>query len=67
MNDVFGFMGLLGALSLIGLLIKNAIVLIEGIDMQIETGKDRYAAILDSSVSRMRPLMMGQPAPPFLA
>ena len=58
MNVAFGFMGLLGALSLVGLLIKNAIVLIEEIDMQIADGKERYTAILDSSVSRMRPVMM---------
>ena len=51
-------MSLLGALSLVGLLIKNAIVLIEEIDQQIETGKDRYEAILDSAVSRMRPVML---------
>ncbi len=58
MNVAFGFMGLLGALSLVGLLIKNAIVLIEEIDMQIGSGKQSYTAILDSSVSRMRPVMM---------
>jgi len=58
MNVAFGFMGLLGALSLVGLLIKNAIVLIEEIDMQIGDGKESYTAILDSSVSRMRPVMM---------
>ena len=58
MNVAFGFMGLLGSLSLVGLLIKNAIVLIEEIDMQIESGKESYTAILDSSVSRMRPVMM---------
>jgi multidrug efflux pump subunit AcrB len=58
MNVAFGFMGLLGALSLVGLLIKNAIVLIEEIDMQIAQGKESYSAILDSSVSRMRPVMM---------
>jgi len=58
MNVAFGFMGLLGALSLVGLLIKNAIVLIEEIDMQIAGGKESYSAILDSSVSRMRPVMM---------
>ena len=51
-------MGLLGALSLTGLLIKNAIVLIEEIDIQSETGKDAYQAILDSAVSRMRPVLM---------
>ncbi|VAX11100.1 Acriflavin resistance protein [hydrothermal vent metagenome] len=58
MNVAFGFMGLLGALSLVGLLIKNAIVLIDEIDMQIESGKQSFTAILDSSVSRMRPVMM---------
>ncbi len=58
MNVAFGFMGLLGALSLVGLLIKNAIVLIDEIDMQIENGKQGHGAILDSAVSRMRPVMM---------
>ncbi len=58
MNVAFGFMGLLGALSLVGLLIKNAIVLIDEIDQQIDSGKEHLAAILDSSVSRMRPVMM---------
>jgi len=58
MNVAFGFMGLLGALSLVGLLIKNAIVLIEEIDMNIAAGKESYNAILDSAVSRMRPVMM---------
>lgn len=58
MDVAFGFMGLLGALSLVGLLIKNAIVLIEEIDMQIAEGKESFTAILDSSVSRMRPVMM---------
>ncbi|MFV0423583.1 efflux RND transporter permease subunit [Oleidesulfovibrio sp.] len=54
----FGFMALLGFLSLTGMLIKNAIVLLDEIDTQIREGKDRYQAILDSSVSRMRPVLM---------
>jgi multidrug efflux pump subunit AcrB len=57
-GGAFDFMSLLGALSLIGLLIKNAIVLIEEIDQQIDTGKDPYDALLDSCVSRMRPVML---------
>ena len=57
-GGAFDFMSILGALSLVGLLIKNAIVLIEEIDQQIETGKDRYEAVLDSAVSRMRPVML---------
>ncbi|MFV2005370.1 MAG: efflux RND transporter permease subunit [Gammaproteobacteria bacterium] len=58
MDVAFGFMGMLGALSLVGLLIKNAIVLIEEIDLQIEEGKEMFVGILDASVSRMRPVMM---------
>lgn len=57
-GGAFDFMSMLGALSLVGLLIKNAIVLIEEIDQQIDSGKEGFAAILDSSVSRMRPVML---------
>jgi len=57
-NGAFDFMSLLGALSLIGLLIKNAIVLIDEIDQQIEEGKEGFAAILDATVSRLRPVVL---------
>ena len=57
-NGAFDFMSLLGALSLIGLLIKNAIVLIEEIDNQIASGKEGFAAILDSAASRLRPIIL---------
>ncbi len=57
-KGAFDFMSLLGALSLIGLLIKNAIVLIEEIDQQIEEGKPKLTAILDSATSRLRPVTM---------
>lgn len=59
MFGAFDFMSLLGALSLIGLLIKNAIVLIEEIDQQVASGgKSAIDAVLDSSVSRMRPVAL---------
>jgi multidrug efflux pump subunit AcrB len=54
----FGFMALLGFMSLSGMLIKNAIVLIEEMDRQVEEGGDRFNAILNAGVSRMRPVMM---------
>jgi multidrug efflux pump subunit AcrB len=57
-NGAFDFMSLLGALALIGLLIKNAIVLIDEIDQQIEAGKEKMTAILDAAVSRMRPVVL---------
>ena len=57
-DQPFGFMALLGAMSLSGMIIKNAIVLIDEIDGQIETGKERLDAVVDSGVSRMMPVMM---------
>lgn len=57
-NGAFDFMSLLGALSLIGLLIKNAIVLIDEIDQQIAGGRESYDAILDATVSRLRPVFL---------
>lgn len=57
-NQPFGFMALLGFLSLMGMLIKNAIVLIDEINLQSGAGKELMAAIVDSSVSRLRPVAM---------
>ena len=53
------FMAILGLLSLSGLLIKNAIVLVDEIDLQIREGMPRYDAVLKGSSSRVRPVMMG--------
>ena len=57
-NQPFGFMAMLGFLSLSGMLIKNAVVLIDQIDLEIKEGKETFAAIVDSSISRLRPVAM---------
>ena len=54
----FGFMALLGFLSLMGMLIKNAIVLIDEINLQRSEGKTLLPAITDSATSRLRPVSM---------
>lgn len=53
------FMAILGLLSLSGLLIKNAIVLVDQMDLEIHEGKPRFDAVVDSVSSRVRPVMMG--------
>lgn len=58
-NTAFEFLALLGLLSLSGLLIKNAIVLIDQMDLEISEGKPRFDAIVDSAASRVRPVLMG--------
>ncbi|NGN96358.1 efflux RND transporter permease subunit [Grimontia sp. S25] len=58
LDTPFGFMALLGFLSLSGMLIKNGIVLIDQINIEMESGKDHYNAIVDAAVSRVRPVCM---------
>ncbi|RVU83632.1 efflux RND transporter permease subunit [Leucothrix sargassi] len=53
------FMGILAALSLTGMMIKNAIVLIDETDSQIGEGKARMSAVIDAAVSRVRPVVLG--------
>jgi multidrug efflux pump subunit AcrB len=54
----FGFMALLGFLSLMGMLIKNAIVLIDQINIEEAEGKELLPAIIDAGASRLRPVSM---------
>lgn len=54
----FGFMALLGFLSLTGMLIKNAIVLVDEINLQSKEDKPAIDAITGAAVSRLRPVAM---------
>jgi multidrug efflux pump subunit AcrB len=54
----FGFMALLGFMSLSGMLIKNAIVLIDEINSQRGGDQSDFNAILQAAVSRLRPVGM---------
>lgn len=54
----FGFLALLGAYSLVGMLIKNAVMLIDEIAFIIKSGRAPYDAVVESSVSRLRPVAM---------
>lgn len=55
----FEFMAILGFLSLTGMLIKNAIVLVDQIDVEIRDGKPGHKAIIDAAVSRAQPVFLG--------
>ena len=54
----FGFMALLGVIALGGEQIKNSIVLVDEIYTQLGEGKAPYLAVVDASVSRLRPVML---------
>jgi multidrug efflux pump subunit AcrB len=54
----FGFVAIVATLGLIGMMIKNGIVLMDEISMQIAQGIEPVKALLDSSSARFRPVMM---------
>lgn len=58
-NLYFGFMTLLGIISLSGIVINNAIVLIDRINIEIEqNGLSTDRAIIISSLQRLRPIVL---------
>ncbi|MCA9141008.1 MAG: efflux RND transporter permease subunit, partial [Planctomycetales bacterium] len=57
-HQPFGFMALLGFMSLSGMLIKNAIVLVDEMQFQQREGMPVFKSVVTSGVSRLRPVAM---------
>ena len=54
----FGFLALLGAMSLAGMMIKNAIVLLDEININLAGGWTPYDAVIEAALSRLRPVVL---------
>ncbi|MGV7216038.1 efflux RND transporter permease subunit [Bradyrhizobium sp. UFLA05-112] len=54
----FGFVALLGAMSLAGMMIKNAIVLLDEVNVNLAIGKSQYDAVVLAALSRLRPVFL---------
>ena len=57
-NRPLGFVAILGVLALIGMIAKNAVILIVQIETDRSEGKSVLDAVLDSATSRMRPMFL---------
>lgn len=57
-NVPFGFVALLGAMSLAGMMIKNAIVLLDEVNINQEGGMSPYDAIIYAALSRLNPVVL---------
>ncbi|MGM0518110.1 MAG: efflux RND transporter permease subunit [Campylobacterota bacterium] len=57
-NSYFGFMTLLGIISLSGIVINNAIVLLERIELEKDRANSHYEGLLNACISRFRPIML---------
>ena len=57
-NRPLGFVAILGILALLGMITKNAVILIGQIDAEREAGKTVMDAAIDASSARFRPIML---------
>jgi multidrug efflux pump subunit AcrB len=57
-NSAMGFVAILGILALIGILIRNSVILVMQIEDLVRDGMDRWKAVVDASEHRMRPIAL---------
>jgi len=54
----FGFVAMLGVISLSGMIMRNSVILIDQIDIHIADGIETRQAIIQASVERFRPIIL---------
>jgi multidrug efflux pump subunit AcrB len=53
-----GFVALLGVIALIGMIIRNSVILVHQIQVEKETGHSDWMAIVEAALLRFRPIML---------
>jgi multidrug efflux pump len=54
----FGFVAMLGSLSLFGMVIRNSVILIDRISQLMTAGMDMYTAVVEATIQRLRPILL---------
>ncbi|MFP6848155.1 MAG: efflux RND transporter permease subunit [Pseudomonas sp.] len=57
-NQPFGFVAMLGTIALSGMIMRNSVILVDQIEQDIESGMDRWHAIIEATVRRFRPIVL---------
>lgn len=57
-NKPFGFVALLGLIALAGMIMRNAVILVDQIETDVSAGHSRREAIVDATVRRARPVVL---------
>ncbi|MBI3700848.1 MAG: efflux RND transporter permease subunit [Afipia sp.] len=57
-NSPFGFVALLGLIALAGMIMRNAVILVDQIETDVEHGLTRREAIVEATVRRARPVVL---------
>ncbi len=57
-NQPFGFVALLGLIALAGMIMRNAVILVDQIETDVSHGMTRREAIVEATVRRARPVIL---------
>ncbi|QHO78338.1 multidrug transporter AcrB [Bradyrhizobium sp. CCBAU 051011] len=57
-NQPFGFVALLGLIALAGMIMRNAVILVDQIETDVSHGLTRKQAIVEATVRRARPVVL---------
>jgi multidrug efflux pump subunit AcrB len=57
-NRPLGFVAILGILALVGMIARNAVILIDQIETERAQGRDIWTAVVAATLSRFRPIML---------
>ncbi len=53
-----GFVAILGIIALIGMIIRNSVILIDQVETNVATGQDKWNAVIDAANHRLRPILL---------
>lgn len=58
MHQPMGFVALLGVVALIGMIIRNSVILVHQIEVEEREGRSRWEAVVEATMLRFRPIML---------
>jgi multidrug efflux pump len=53
-----GFVAILGIIALVGMIVRNSVILVHQIETEIQSGRSRWEAVIEATVHRFRPILL---------
>ena len=57
-NKPLGFVAILGVIALIGMIVRNSVILVDQIEVEIAGGRTAWEAVIEATMHRFRPIML---------
>jgi multidrug efflux pump subunit AcrB len=57
-GTAMGFVTILGVIALVGMIIRNSVILVDQIETNVSAGQDKWNAVIDAANHRLRPILL---------